>query len=327
MERRQEQKSGLHPRNRHRGRYDFPALAAGCPELAPFVRPNPYGELSVDFADPRAVKALNRALLLDGYGVAWELPAGHLCPPIPGRADYLHHAADLLGADAGGRIPRGPGVRVLDIGVGASCIYPILGHGEYGWSFLGADIDPAALAAAGRILRANPALAGAVELRLQPEPGQVFRGLLRPGERFDLAVCNPPFHTSAAEAGAGSRRKLANLGLAGPGRAPVLNFGGRAGELWCPGGEAGFVARMVAESAGLPGTCLWFTTLVSKAANLPGIRRALARAGAPAIRVLEMAQGQKRSRIVCWSFLTEAQRAAWRAQDGPAAPSTTESPC
>ena len=319
---RQEEKTGLHPRNRHRGRYDFGALALASPELGPFVRPNPYGDASVDFADPRAVRALNRALLRHAYGVAWELPDGPLCPPIPGRADYLHHAADLLAAGDGGRIPRGPAVRVLDIGVGASCIYPILGHSEYGWSFLGSDIDPAALAWAGRILAANPALAAAVELRLQPAPGRVFQGLVRPGERFDLTVCNPPFHASMAEARAGTRRKLRNLGR--PGR-EVLNFGGQAGELWCPGGEAGFVARMIAESAQIPGACLWFTTLLSRAANLPGIRRALAQAGAAAVRVLDMAQGQKRSRIVCWTFLTGPQRSAWR--PGPAPSPSPESPC
>ena len=320
MERRQEEKAGLHPRNRHRGRYDFGALVLACPELGPFVRPNPYGDASVDFADPRAVRALNRALLRQAYGVAWELPAGPLCPPIPGRADYLHHVADLLAA--GGPIPLGRAVRVLDIGVGASCIYPIIGHSEYGWSFLGSDIDPAALAWAGRILQANPDLAAAVELRLQPAPARVFQGLLRAGERFDLTVCNPPFHASPAEARAGTRRKLRNLGR--PER-EGLNFGGLAGELWCPGGEAGFVARMIHESAQIPGACLWFTTLVSKAANLPAIRRALGQAGAAAVRILDMAQGQKRSRIACWTFLTDAQRSAWQA--GPPAAPSPESPC
>ena len=295
----QEERQGLHPRNRHRGRYDFSDLARSSPELAAFVKLNAYRDESIDFADPAAVRALNRALLKHFYGIAhYDLPDGHLCPPIPGRADYLHHAADLLGAGRGGRIPRGPAVRVLDIGVGANCIYPILGHREYGWSFLGSDIDPAALAAAGRILRANPGLEGAIELRLQPSPARIFQDLLRDGETFELSICNPPFHASAAEARAGARRKLDNLGIGG-GR---LNFGGRGAELWCDGGEAGFVGRMIAESAGIPGRCRWFTTLVSRAANLPGLRTALRRAGALEIRTLPMAQGQKRSRILAWTF-------------------------
>jgi len=297
MDSRQEEKPGLHPRNRHRARYDFAELVGTCPELAAFVRPTAYGDPSIDFADPAAVRALNRALLKHFYGTGhWQLPAGFLCPPIPGRADYLHHAADLLAGS--GPIPRGPSVRVLDIGVGASCIYPIIGHHEYGWRFLGSDIDPGALAAAGRILQANPGLAGAIELRLQPSPGAIFQGLLRDGETFALSICNPPFHASRAEAMAGARSKLRNLGIGGA----RLNFGGQAAELWCEGGEAGFAGRMILESARIPDRVRWFSTLVSRAANLPGLRHAARQAGALAIRTLDMAQGQKRSRILAWTF-------------------------
>ena len=190
----QQQKPGLHPRNRHRARYDFKALVRCAPELAGFVRLSPAREQTVDFADPDAVRALNRALLKHHYGVDhWGLPAGYLCPPIPGRADYLHHAADLLGSCNGGAVPRGPAVRLLDIGTGANCIYPILGQREYGWAFLGSELDPAALAVAERILRANPGLAEAVELRRQPDPRRIFAGVVREKERFALSLCNPPF--------------------------------------------------------------------------------------------------------------------------------------
>lgn len=298
-------KPGLHPRNPHRERYDFPALVRACPELAGFVRANPLGEPTIDFADPRAVRTLNRALLAADYGIrGWDLPEGYLCPPIPGRADYLHHLADLLGGDRGGAPPRGPGIRALDIGVGANLIYPLIGHQAYGWSFVGTDVDPGALAAAAAILQANPQLAGRIELRLQRDPGLLFEGVVRPGERFDLCLSNPPFHASAAEARAGSLRKWRNLGRpeAAASRGPVLNFGGRGGELWCPGGEAAFVCRMVRESAQQPGLCGWFTSLLSKSANLPRVQAALREAGAARVRVLEMSQGQKRSRIVAWGF-------------------------
>ncbi len=305
-------KPGLHPRNLHRERYDFPQLLKACPDLAPFVAKNAYGDLSIDFADPRAVRTLNKALLAHFYGVThWDIPADYLCPPIPGRADYLHHLADLLGSDLGGGFPRGGATRVLDIGTGANCIYPILGNRIYGWRFVGSDIDPAALAAAARILRANPGLAEAIDLRLQPNPGAIFQGLVGPGETFVLTMCNPPFHASLQEARDGSQRKWRNLGK-GAGGAPVRNFGGQGAELWCPGGEAVFVVRMIEESARIPAQCLWFTTLLSRASNLPGVRGALKRAGARAIRILEMAQGQKQSRIVAWTFLDEKERNEWR---------------
>lgn len=290
--------SGLHPRNRHRGRYDVPALLEACPDLAPFLRPNPLGEPTIDFADPAAVRTLNRALLASAYGVrGWDLPEGFLCPPVPGRADYLHYLADLLGP--GGTPPRGPGIRILDVGVGANLIYPLVGHREYGWSFLGTDIDPRALACARDILSANPDLAGAVQLRRQPDPRRILAGVVLPEESFAACMCNPPFHASAEEAREGTRRKWRNLGKPD---APVLNFGGRGGELWCEGGEVAFVSRMVKESAERPGCCRWFTSLLSKSSSLPPVQAALRRAGPARVEVIDMSQGQKRSRIVAWRF-------------------------
>ena len=299
---------GLHLRNRHGGGYDFPRLVAASPELGPFVRRAPYGGPSIDFADPAAVKALNRALLLEGYGIrGWDLPPGALCPPIPGRVDYLHHLADLLAE--GGPTPRGPAIRVLDIGTGASLIYPLLGHREYGWSFVGSDIEGAALASAARILAANPGLEAAIALRRQTDPQAIFRGVIGPEDRFDLTLCNPPFHGSPREAREAAQTKWRKLGRSASG--PARNFGGQGAELWCEGGEAGFIRRMVAESATLPAQVRWFTTLVSSSANLPGLQRALRQAGALEVRTVPMAQGQKQSRFLAWTFLEAAARKAW----------------
>lgn len=301
-------KPGLHPRNRHQGRYDFVALLAASPELAPFVKSNPAGESTIDFAEPLAVKALNRALLAAQYGIAhWDIPDGFLCPPIPGRADYIHTVADLLAGDCGGEIPRGAAVRGLDIGVGANCIYPLIGHAEYGWRFVGSDIDAQAIRCAETIVAANPSLAGAVSCRLQATDTAIFAGIIRRGEQYAFSLCNPPFHASAAEATAGSRRKVGNLSGKKSAK-PVLNFGGRSHELWCEGGEAAFVGRMVTESRHFATQCVWFTTLLSKSENLPDLRYALKQAGAVEVRVLAMGQGQKLSRVVAWSFMDSAAR-------------------
>ena len=304
-------KPGLHPRNRHAGGYDFPRLVAACPDLEPFVRPAPHGGLSVDFADPAAVKSLNRALLAEAYSIrGWDIPNGYLCPPIPGRADYLHHLADLLAASNGGAIPRGPALRVLDVGVGANAIYPLVGHREYGWSFVGSDIDGAALAAAARILAANPGLPEAIHLRQQPDRQGVFASVMAPWESFDLTLCNPPFHGSLREVREAAQTKWRKLGRGATGT--VLNFGGQGAELWCPGGEAGFILRMIEESVALRDRVLWFTTLVSSSATLPAVHRALRQAGAGDIRTMPMAQGQKQSRFVAWSFLAPEAQTVWR---------------
>ncbi|MCP6695238.1 23S rRNA (adenine(1618)-N(6))-methyltransferase RlmF [Pseudomonas donghuensis] len=308
-------KPTLHPRNRHQGRYDFPQLIKSSPELGRFMITNPHGKPSIDFANPEAVRVFNRALLKAQYGIQhWDIPADYLCPPIPGRADYVHVLADLLAQENNGEIPRGAHVQALDIGVGANCIYPLLGHSDYRWRFLGSDIDATALAAAGAIVQAN-GLGKAINLRQQGNRKHILLGLLNSDERFDLTLCNPPFHASREEATRGSQRKWRALGKADPKRKlPVLNFGGQNNELWCEGGEIRFVSQLVTESASLGQQVLWFTSLVSKASNLPGIQAALKKAGALDQQVVEMGQGQKQSRMIAWTFQDAAARQAWRQQ-------------
>lgn len=286
-------KSGLHPRNRFRSRYDFSRLILCCPALGPLVKPNAHGDSSIDYADPQAVKALNQALLKDAYGLEhWDIPPGYLCPPIPGRSDYLHHLADLIS------MRRGPDVRVLDIGTGANVIYPLVGASEYGWSFVGAEIDPVALRWAKKLVAGNHAITRLIECRLQTSAKHCFQGIIQSGEHFDLTMCNPPFHASAAEATAGTLRKRRNLGI----KTTALNFGGKAGELWCEGGELAFIRRMIDESALFADHCGWFTTLVSKSDHLPRLEKALWQAKAAELKVIDMAQGQKKSRILAWTF-------------------------
>ncbi|MEI6276782.1 MAG: 23S rRNA (adenine(1618)-N(6))-methyltransferase RlmF [Prolixibacteraceae bacterium] len=296
-------KPGLHPRNQHNERYDFRALAKTCPELAPFVAMNPYGDESVDFFNPEAVKMLNKALLKHFYDIGyWDIPNGYLCPPIPGRADYIHHMADLPGAGNRRTGLAESRINCLDIGTGANCIYPILGNRLYDWSFVGSEIDHVAMENAETIILKNPCLTGQIEIRLQKNVNDIFKNVIRKDEYFDLTFCNPPFHSSPEDAGSGSRRKISNL----KGKKtdnPILNFGGTGNELWCEGGEEQFVKQMIAESRQFSAQCGWFSALISKSLHLPGIYHALKIAEATEIKTIEMSHGNKVSRIVAWKFV------------------------
>lgn len=290
----------LHPRNKHTGRYDFDALYSVCPELKCYTRLNPAGRYTIDFADPTAVKLLNSAILKHDYGVSfWDIPSGYLCPPIPGRADYIHGLADLLALDQPEhQPPTGANTKLLDIGVGANLIYPLLGQAEYGWSFVGADIDNTALQAAQCIIDAN-GLAKKIQLRHQTTPEHLFQSIIRPNEFFAATLCNPPFFHSAEQAQRQNQRKWKNLGKAQKQR----NFGGQSNELWCEGGEAAFILRMIDESQHYGDQVGWFTTLVSRENNLGVIDKQLQRVRATQVRTIDMAQGQKKSRFVAWRFV------------------------
>lgn len=308
-----EVKPRLHPRNKHRDRYDFERLIATCPQLAEFVVMNKYNDESIDFSNPDGVKMLNKALLEHHYEIkGWSIPEGYLCPPIPGRADYIHHIADVLGGSNFGKIPLGEKIKCMDVGVGANGVYPIVGNVEYGWSFIASDIDKIAINSVSSIIESNSSLQGKVELRLQENPKDVFYGVLRKDDRIDLSVCNPPFHTSAEEAQSGSLRKLKNLGGKKVSK-PILNFGGQNNELYCEGGERKFIHNMIRESKNFWESCFWFSTLVSKQSNVKSIQQALKEVKAVDVRIIPMGQGNKSSRIVAWTFLNSDQQKEWRA--------------
>ncbi|MGZ2370305.1 23S rRNA (adenine(1618)-N(6))-methyltransferase RlmF [Ancylomarina sp. YFZ004] len=305
-------KSRLHPRNKNRERYDFKELLVSCPELNSFVILNKYDDQSIDFADPKAVKMLNKALLMHYYGLQeWDIPENYLCPPIPGRADYIHHIADLLCSSNFGEMPKGEKITCLDIGVGANCIYPIIGRTEYGWSFIGTDIDPIALASANKIIELNPTLKGGVECRLQASSKDYFYGVFTREESVDLTVCNPPFHASAEDALAASKRKVNNLNEKKV-KTPTLNFGGQQNELWCEGGEGRFLKTMISESKKFGKSCFWFSSLVSKQSNLRLVNKILQDLGAEKVETIPMGQGNKTSRIVAWTFLNAEEQKEWR---------------
>lgn len=306
------EKSRIHPRSQHRGRYDFKVLTKAHPALSEYLGTNIHGNESIDFAKPEAVKALNTALLLHHYQLEyWDIPEGYLCPPIPGRADYIHHIADVLCASNFGRIPTGADIKCIDIGTGANCIYPIIGQHEYGWSFIGTDIDSISIDSAQKIVDENPGLKGKVDLRLQEDPKDIFYGVLRKEERVDVSVCNPPFHASAQAAEEASLRKVNNLNRKKVDK-PTLNFGGKGSELWTDGGERRFIRDMVRESKKFSDSCFWFSTLVSKEVNLKGAREALNAVKALDIKVIPMGQGNKSSRIIAWTFLTPEMQKEWK---------------
>lgn len=305
------EKENLHPRNRHRSRYDFKKLSIACPQLSKYVFINKYNNETIDFANPDAVKTLNKALLNQFYGVKnWDIPPNYLCPPIPGRADYIHYIADLLASSNKGTIPKEKSINVLDIGVGANCVYPIIGAYEYGWSFIGSDSDAGAIESAKKIVESNANFKN-IEIRKQNFSETIFKGIIQPDELFDAVICNPPFHTSAAEAMEGTFRKLHNLN---PGKKvkPILNFGGQHAELWCKGGEKAFVTKMIKESVGFSNTCFWFSSLISKSENLPTIYSELQKTKPFDVKTVEMKQGNKISRFVAWTFLSAEQQKEWR---------------
>ena len=295
-------KNTVHTRSFHQGRYDLSKLVGDFPPLAPHVYKNKHNIITVDFSDPQAVFYLNKALLVHHYKINfWEIPTGYLCPPVPGRADYLHYIADLLAEEKEGEVPVGSQVKGLDIGTGASAIYPLLGNRLFEWSFLATETDEVALKSARQNVEENQTVVKNVVVVQQSNKTKKFEGVINFGDKLDFTMSNPPFHASPNEAVQATQRKIKNLGNKEKGKA-TRNFGGRAHELWTEGGELKFIQSMILESRNYADNCKWFTSLVSKKANLPILQKVLAQVTVKKQRVIEMGQGQKQSRILCWGW-------------------------
>lgn len=288
-------KSKLHLRNKNRESYDLQTLSKINPDLKKHLKKNNYGNTSIDFSNPKAVKLLNKALLSHYYEIRhWDFPDENLCPPIPGRADYIHYVADLINYKTLQK------TTCLDIGTGASCIYPILGVQEYNWDFIASDINQESILRAKEIVNNNSSLAGKIECVLQENTSYYFKGIVKPHHKIDLSICNPPFHASVEDAMRGTKKKVKNLTGRNT-KKPALNFSGITNELVCDGGEYKFVFNMIKESKEFAQNVNWFTTLISKESNLNGLYKALDKVNAKH-KTIPMGTGNKVSRILAWTF-------------------------
>lgn len=281
----------MHTANPFIENYNFDALQLAHPELKKFVFINEFGTQTIKFEDKNAVKALNLALLKSHYNLQfWDIPKENLCPPIPGRLDYLLHINDLL--------EKPENVHILDIGTGANLIYPILATQHFNWTCTATEVDMDSLENAQTIIDKNDSLKS-IELRRQKFKNAIFDHIIKPTDKFDVVICNPPFYKSQEDAKKQNQRKLKNLKL---NPETKLNFGGISHELWCKGGEEVFVKRMINESFVYKNQVKWFTALVSQREHLKNIKRTINKHNPAEVIVTNMGQGNKVSRFIAWRF-------------------------
>lgn len=280
----------MHPKNPFIKDYNFDLLVEQHPPLNPFVFENQYGIKTIKFANSEAVKALNTALLKAHFGIThWNIPESTLCPPIPGRLDYLLHVADLL--------PKAD-IHLLDIGTGANLIYPILATRHFNWKCTATEVNLDSLSNAQEIINNNSALKD-IELRHQQFKSHILEHIIQPTDSFDVVVCNPPFYKNRTDTEKSNRRKHQNLQLR---EENTKNFGGLSNELWYKGGEEAFIKKMVEESVQFKDQVHWFTAIVSQKENLKNIKRAINKTKPIDVKIVEMEQGNKQSRFIAWRF-------------------------
>ncbi len=281
----------MHPNNLHKKSYDFQSLVKALPALEQFVIKNPSEELTINFSDRASVIALNKAILKYHYQIEyWDVMDGYLCPAVPGRAEYIHHLNDLLSENE-----KHKKICCLDIGTGASIIYPLLGVKIYNWKFIATDIDPKALRAAKGILEANN-LSSRVAIRHQANPEILLANILKPMDRVELIMCNPPFYKSLEEAQSHRSDKNLNLDI------QENTFGGNPNELWCDGGEIRFIQTLIDESSQCRSQLGWISSLVANKNHLDNLQKRLKYVQVREVKIIPLELGNKKSRILAWRF-------------------------
>ena len=290
----------MHSENPYRERYDLKKYSKAYSLLGKHIVLSPSSQQTINFSDSTAVYALNKAILLSDFKLDdYNLPKGYLIPPIPGRIDYLLNLQDFLLGKF--NIEKGKKLRGLDIGTGANGIYCILGTQHFNWSMIGAECKISAVKIAKENIQMTNGLKDKIEIRHQENKSFLFKNIINKKEQFDFSICNPPFHSSKAQAIKGSLKKQSNLGNSVDRNNYLLNFEGQANELWCNGGETLFIKRLIKESVGFKSQVKIFSSLVSKKDTLIIIEKYLKKEKANHY-IIPMDIGNKKSRILVWWF-------------------------
>ncbi|XP_005987545.2 RNA N6-adenosine-methyltransferase mettl16 isoform X1 [Latimeria chalumnae] len=283
----------MHPRNRYKDKPpDFAKLASKYPEFKQHVHVNLAGRVSLNFKDPEAVRALTCTLLKEDFGLAIDIPLERLIPTVPLRLNYIHWVEDLIGHhDTEKSEPR----RGIDIGTGASCIYPLLGATMNGWYFLATEVDDMCFNYAKKNVEQNN-LFDLIKVVKVPQKTLLMDALKEESSIiYDFCMCNPPFFANQLEAKGENSRN--------PRRAPPssVNTGGIT-EIMAEGGELEFVKRIIHDSLQLKERLRWYSCMLGKKCSLAPLKEELHKQGVPKVTHTEFCQGRTMRWALAWSF-------------------------
>ncbi|KAM5149481.1 RNA N(6)-adenosine-methyltransferase METTL16 [Callospermophilus lateralis] len=283
----------MHERNRYKDiPPDFAYLASKYPDFKQHVQINLNGRVSVNFKDPEAVRALTCTLLKEDFGLSIDIPLERLIPTVPLRLNYIHWVEDLIGHQDSDKSTLRRGI---DIGTGASCIYPLLGATLNGWYFLATEVDDMCFNYAKKNVEQNN-LSDLIKVVKVPQKTLLMDALKEKSEIiYDFCMCNPPFFANQLEAkGVNSRN---------PRRPPPssVNTGGIT-EIMAEGGELEFVKRIIHDSLQLKKRLRWYSCMLGKKCSLAPLKEELRIQGVPKVTFTEFCQGRTMRWALAWSF-------------------------
>ncbi|XP_013383654.1 U6 small nuclear RNA (adenine-(43)-N(6))-methyltransferase [Lingula anatina] len=280
----------MHPRNIYKKkRPNFKELAIKYPDFRSVVTQDLTGKVILDFKSPEALRALTCTLLKDDFGLDVELPLDRLIPTVPLRLNYILWIQDIVGK-------REENVIGLDIGAGASCIYPLLGCKLCPtWKFICSEIEEENIHFAKKNINGN-GMEGRIELVQTSSTDGLFELLNNRKESLDFCMCNPPFYADSLEAQGISNCR--NLDRPEP---KSINTGNEQ-ECIVKGGEFEYIKKMIGDSLKLNNKVRVYTTMVGRKSDLGRLRAELKKNNISNIGETEFCQGRTMRWGLAWTF-------------------------
>ena len=269
----------MHPRNPYKTPPNFKELAIQYPSFRKVVTQDLGGKIHLDFTNQEAVRALTETLFLRDFKLNVKIPDNSLVPTLPSRLNYLLWIEDLLSL-----FPDCEEIVGIDIGAGASAVYPLVAAQHFNWSMMATEADNDNLIAARDNVERNK-LDHKVTL-VKSEINEIFKKLLKNNSEkvFDFSMCNPPFYTQ------------------GKHLSDDQSVGSEA-EMKTNGGEVAFVKTMMSESKDNPLRVRVYTVLLGHKSSLSPLKQHLTSMSVTSFVSTEFCQGKTMRWGLAWTFV------------------------
>lgn len=289
----------MHPRNPYKTPPSFKDLALKNEEFRKNAKIEISGKVSIDFKNAESLRALTRALLKEDWGLDIVLPPEYLVPTLPLRLNYILWLEDLVSALK--IIDSGSPIYGIDIGTGASCIYPLLAAKKNGWHMLGVEKDEKCFKHAQENVERNN-LESLIKIRKNDGESIIVPSILNDvfgpePNVFHFTMCNPPFYASEEELEKTSKSRSTNHPRPPPHNART----GSPHEVVVDGGEVAFIFKMIDESFEVRDKIQIFSTMLGHKSSFSKILKYLKEKDIQEIASTEFCQGHVTRWGLAWS--------------------------
>lgn len=248
------------------------------------------GKVFIDFKDPEAIRILTKCLLMKDFGLNVTMPSTNLVPALPLRLNYIHWLSDIF------EHFKFENIVGIDIGCGATCIYPLLAYKLKSWKMFALDTNEDSIKTAIENVKQNQLEPFITIIKQNSDEifsNQIFKDI----DSIDFCMCNPPFFDSQMDFKYEPKKNRT-----GGRKSPNSFRTGCSTELEVEGGEEYFIKQIIEKSCLLKNSIKIYTTMVGHQRNVGPIINFLVSKGISNFIETEFCQGQTTRWGVAWTF-------------------------